>query len=166
MKLRDVLPAAQAVAGKERARYRVTGSAGLDTPIGVIDFPLDLSGDFEVPQVPAMRLLPPTLTGRGLEVPVEIINRNSFALPLTGLSGTVRVGAQELGSVSTGELGTFAPHETRVVKMPLNLNVLQAASALDAALRGEKVPVTFNAELLSGGERIPVDLNQVLELAR
>jgi LEA14-like dessication related protein len=165
VKLREVLPTAQAVAGKDFARYRVEGTAGIDTPVGVLDFPLNISGEFEVPKVPAMRLLAPALTGRGLEFRVELTNRNSFALPLGGLSGTVRVGAQELGSVSTGELA-LAPREQRVVKMPLNLNVLQAAGALESAMRGEKVPVTFNAELLSGGQRIPVDLNDVLELVK
>jgi LEA14-like dessication related protein len=163
VKLHDVLPAAWAVAGKDTARYRIEGTAGIDTPIGVLDFPLAFSGDIEPPRLPAMRFLAPNVSARGIELPLELTNRNSFALPLAGLSGTVRVGGQELGTVSTGNLGTLAPKETRVVRMPLSLNVLQAASGLEAMLRGDKVPVTFNAELISGGERIPIDLNQVLE---
>jgi LEA14-like dessication related protein len=166
VKLRDVLPAARAVAGKDTARYRVNGSMTLDTSVGTLDLPIEESGEFEVPKVPAMRLLPPELKVGRLDLLVELTNRNSFALPLGGLAGTVTLAGQELGSVSTGDIGTLAPREARVLRMPIALNIFTGAAALEAALRGDRVNVGFDAYVLSGGERVPITLSQVLELVK
>jgi LEA14-like dessication related protein len=166
VKLRDVLPAARAVAGKDTARYRVNGSMTLDTSVGTLDLPIEESGEFEVPKMPAMRLLPPELKAGRLELLLELTNRNSIPLPLAGLAGTVTPAGQELSSVSTGAIGTLAPHEARVLRMPIALNIFTGAAALQAALRGEHVQVGFDAVVLSGGERIPVTASQVLELVQ
>lgn len=167
----DVLPAAQAMAGRDRAHYRVEGTVGLDTPIGIIDFVLDYRGEFEVPKLPAVAFGQPrvkalTLAGATLELPLVITNRNGFPLPLEGVTGSLRIGGASVGTISTGELGTLAANERREVNVPLTLNVLEAGEALRAALEGQSTSVEFQAELLSGGERVPLDVSQVLQFAR
>jgi LEA14-like dessication related protein len=45
----DVLPAAEAILGKNRLHWKASGTAGVDTPAGRRTVPLSASGDVDVP---------------------------------------------------------------------------------------------------------------------
>lgn len=171
IKLADIFPAVEVLATKDRARYRVEGVVGVNTPLGIIDLPLSYEGEFEVPKIPKLEFQPPkvtglTLSGATIEFPLVVTNRNSFALPLQGVSGTLSIAGSPVGTLSTGNLGQLQGNATQVVRLPLTIDLLRAAGAAQAAVRGGTAPVTFKAELVSGNSRVPVDINQVLQFIK
>jgi LEA14-like dessication related protein len=171
IKLADVFPLAADLATKDYAQYTVSGTVGVDTPLGVLDFPLSYQGQFEVPKVPKVELQSPRITRLGLqgatvEFPIVITNRNSFALPLQGVTGALKVAGHEVGRVSTPDLGQLEGKGTRVVEVPLDIELWNAASAVAAALQGGSAPVSLEAQLKSGNSSVPIDVSQVLQFLR
>ena len=171
IKLRDIFPLAQDLATKEFAQYRVEGTVGIQTPIGVIDFPLAYENKFEVPKVPKVELQPPRITrlsfqGTTVEFPIAITNKNSFALPLQGITGSLKVGGVPVGNVSTGDLGQLDGKGSRVVSVPLSFDLLNTAGVVTQAIQGGSAAVELDGELVSGSSRAPIDLTQVLRFLR
>lgn len=171
IKLRDIFPLAQDLANKEFAQYRVEGVVGVQTPIGVIDFPLSYEDKFEVPKLPAFALQPPRITklsfqGTTVEFPISITNKNSFALPLQGITGALKIGGQPVGRVATGDLGRLEGKASRVVSIPLSFDLLNTAGVVTQAIQGGSAQVELEGELQAGSSRVPIDLSQVLRFIR
>jgi len=107
---------------------------GIKTPIGVLNFPLSKEGTFEVPKVPQVSFQSPriknvTLSGATVEFPLSIKNRNSFPLPVAGITGALKVAGADVGTLSTGSLGLLDGSGTKEVTLPLTINFARAASA-------------------------------------
>lgn len=171
IKLRDIFPLAQDLATKEFARYRVEGVVGIQTPIGILDFPLAYEDQFEVPKIPAVQLQPPRVTklsfqGTTVEFPIAITNKNSFALPLTGLTGALKVGGVSVGRVATGDLGQLNGKDTRVVNVPIDIDLWNAAGVVAQAVQGGSAPVELEGSIASGSTTVPLDVTQVLKFLR
>ena len=171
IKLPDLFPLAQDLANKEFAAYRVEGVVGVQTPIGVIDFPLKYDGQFEVPKVPKIELQPPrikrvSMPATTVEFPIAITNKNSFALPLTGLNGALKVGGVSVGRVEMGNLGMLDGKGTRVVTVPIDFDLWNAAGIVAQAVQGGTAPVELEAQLTSGASSTPIDVTQVLKFIR
>src|SRR5215208_41077 len=91
VKFQELVPSLAVFLQKDVAAYRAEGTLGVETPVGVIRFPLKKEGTFEVPKVPALAFEPPRikgigLTGAQLEIPLTVTNRNSFPLPIGGIT--------------------------------------------------------------------------------
>ena len=171
IKFADIAPVLMTFLNKDRATYRVEGTVGIKTPIGVINFPLVAKGDFEVPKIPQVALQNPrvtnlTLQGATVEFPMTVTNRNSFQLPVSGITGTLFVGNASVGTVSTGDLGQVPPKGTRQVSLPVSINFLQGAGAAMNAIQGGTANVRFQAQMGSGGTSVPIDVSQALKFVR
>lgn len=171
VKFADLVPVVQTFLTKDRATYRVEGTVGINTPLGVLSFPLQAQGDFEVPKVPQVQLQNPkvaslSLTGATIEFPMVVTNRNSFALPVSGLSGSLYIGSSAVGTVSTGDLGQLGGNATKQVSLPLTVNFLQGASAALSAIQSGRANVRFVAQMQSGGIASPIDVTQALQFIK
>lgn len=51
----EVLPAVTAIFTRDTLRWRATGTLGVETPIGILDYPLTRSGHVEVPDLRKLR---------------------------------------------------------------------------------------------------------------
>ena len=167
----DIAPVVQTFLNKDTAQYRAQGSVGIQTPIGVLRFPLEHEGTFEVPKVPQVQFESPritnvTLQGATVEFPLTVRNRNSFPLPVGGISGALRVAGANVGNLSTGDLGLLEPSATRQLTLPLKINFLSAASAANALRSGGNAQVKLEGHLLSGGQNVPLDVAQLLNFRR
>lgn len=152
---------------RDRARYRVQGSVGMQTPIGELKLPLATEGDFEVPKVPQVQLGNPrvtnlSFTGATVEFPLTVTNRNGFPMPISQVSGTISVAGAPLGTLSTGDLGQMTAKGARQVALPLQVNFLSAAGAAVTAIRGGNAQVQFNAAVSSGGIAVPMRVDQLV----
>jgi len=171
IKFADIAPVVQTFLNKDTAQYRAQGSVGIQTPIGVLRFPLEHEGTFEVPKVPQVQFESPritnvTLQGATVEFPLTVRNRNSFPLPVGGISGALRVAGANVGNLSTGDLGLLEPSATRQLTLPLKINFLSAASAANALRSGGNAQVKLEGHLLSGGQNVPLDVAQLLNFRR
>jgi LEA14-like dessication related protein len=171
VKFADIVPVVQTFLTKDMAAYRVEGSLGVDTPIGVVKLPLSREGQFEVPKVPAIEMGSPrvtnlSLTGATLELPLKVTNRNSYDLPITGVTGSLAIAGANVGSVNTGDLGALAAKAVREMVLPLRINFAQSGVAAASALRGGAANVALKAQVHSGGMAIPFNVSQQLSFRK
>ena len=167
VKFADIAPVVQVFLTKDTAQYKAQGSIGVQTPIGVISFPLEHEGTFEVPKVPQVQFNPPrvaniSLQGATVNFPLTVKNRNSFALPVGGITGSLKLAGASVGTLSTGDLGMIQPGATRELTLPLTINFLSAASAASALRGGGSAQVKLEGQLVSGTTRLPLDVSQLL----
>jgi LEA14-like dessication related protein len=167
----DIVPAVETLLTKDAANFKVQGSVGIDTPVGIISFPLEKEGTFELPKLPNVQLESPRITnvnlsGATVEFPLTITNRNSFPLPIASIAGDLKVAGSSVGTLSTGDLGMLDGRGTRQVTLPLNINFLRAASAASALRSGGNAQVRLDGRVTSGAQSLPLNLNQLLQFRK
>lgn len=161
----------QTFASKDTATYKVGGAIGVQTPMGVLKLPLEKQGTFEVPKLPAVQFSPPriaslSLLGATIEFPLEITNRNSFELPVDGITGSVFIAGERIGNISTGNLGRLGDHGKRMVTLPLTVSFLNTAQAVISAVQNGQAQVRLEASLQSGSAQLPIKTEQLLNFTR
>jgi LEA14-like dessication related protein len=171
LKFQDLVAVVETFLTKDFAAYRASGAIGVNTPIGVIRLPLATEGQFEVPKVPLVQFGNPRVTnlsfgGATIEFPLAVTNRNTYALPISGVSGAVSLAGANIGTLSTGDLGNMEGKGLKNVTLPLNVNFLSAASAGLAIARGGNAQVAFNAQVQSGGIGLPIKVDQLVNLLK
>lgn len=170
-KFTDLVAVIDTFLNKDTATWRAEGGLGLQTPVGVLRLPIAKAGDFEVPKVPLIafdnpRITNVTLQGATIEFPLKVTNRNTYALPIAGLTGNVVMAGNNIGTLSTGNLGQMEGKGLKQVTLPLTINFLQAANAAVTAARGGNAQVNFTAQLQSGPQAVPVRVDQLLTFIR
>ncbi len=171
IKFQDVAAVVQTFLTKELASWRAEGSIGVQTPIGVLKLPLVKEGQFEVPKLPAIvfgnpRVTNITLTGATVEFPLTVTNKNTYALPIAGVTGNLAVAGSNVGTLSTGDLGAMDGKGAKQVSLPLTINFLSAAGAVVNAVRGGNAQVSFNAQVQSGPQTLPIRVDQLVSFVR
>ncbi len=171
IKFLDIVPALEALLTKDSATWKVEGSIGLQTPIGIVSFPLAVQDVFETPKLPAVQFANPkvgniTLQGATVEFPLSVTNRSSFPLGINEIVGTVSIAGQSVGTLSTGTLGQLDGKGTRQVTLPLTINFFSAGSAAVNAIKGGNANLKFDATVQSGGAAVPLKLDQLVSFVR
>jgi hypothetical protein len=143
----------------------------VQTPIGIIKLPLAKDGQFEVPKVPLVAFGNPrvsnlTLQGATIEFPLTVTNRNTYALPIGNVTGTVSLAGSALGTLSTGDLGAMDGKGAKQVSLPLTVNFFSAGMAVARAIQGQNAQVSFNAQVQSGATSLPIRVDQLVNLVR
>ncbi len=170
VKFVDLANVVQTFLTRDTASWRVQGALGVSTPIGVVSLPLSTQGQFEVPKVPAVQFGAPRVSnvsfvGATIEFSLQITNKNSYALPISNVTGAVRIAGAPVGTLSTGDLGAMTGRGTRTVNLPLTVNFLSAAGALVNVAQGGNAQVTFDAQVQSGQLALPLKVDQLLNFA-
>lgn len=167
----DVAAVVETFLTKDMASWRAEGGLGVQTPIGVIRFPIAREGQFEVPKLPAVVFGNPRVTnisfqGATVEFPLTVTNKNTYALPIAGVTGNLAIAGSNVGSLSTGNLGAMEGKGAKQVALPLTINFLSAAGAVVNAVRGGNAQVSFNAQVQSGTQAVPLKIDQLVNFIR
>jgi LEA14-like dessication related protein len=167
----DLVPVVETFLTKDQAAFKAQGTVGIKTPLGVLRFPLEREGTFEVPKIPRIQFESPrvtniSLSGATVEFPLTVVNRNSFPLPVGGITGAMRVAGAEVGTLSTGNLGLLDASGSKQLVLPLQINFLRAAQAASALRSGGNAQVRFDGRLVSDTQTVPVDFNQLLNFRK
>jgi LEA14-like dessication related protein len=167
VEFRDLAATLEVFLQKNTASYTASGSVGVDTPIGVVTFPLSHSGTFDVPKIPAISIQAPTLnnisfSGAHLTLPIALNNRNSFPLPFAGMSTQVTVAGAQVVAPSIPAQSALAAHEQRVVNLGVDINFASAGLAVANALRTKRADIGLRGNINVGGLSLPVNLNQTV----
>jgi LEA14-like dessication related protein len=171
IKFQDLVQVVETFLTKDSATYAAKGALGINTPIGVIRLPLEKTGNFEVPKIPAIQFGNPkvtnlSITGATIEFPLQVTNRSSFPLPVGNVTGAINVAGSSIGTISTGDLGAMLGQGTKQVSLPLNVSFLSAAGALVNAIRGGQAPLAFDAKVQSGQTVLPLKVDQLVNFVR
>ncbi len=171
IKFLDIVPAIETLLTKESATWRVEGSIGVQTPIGILKFPMATQSTFETPKLPQVQFADPKVTsislqGATVSFPLSVTNRSSFPLGINEVIGSLSIAGTQVGTLSTGTLGELEGKGTRQVTLPLTINFLSAGSAAVAAVKGGNANLKFDAQVKSGGTQVPLKLDQLVNFVR
>ncbi len=171
IKFQDLAAVVQTFLTKDSGKYKAEGELGIQTPIGVIAFPLSKEGDFEIPKIPDVQFGSPKisnlgLTGATIEFPLNVTNKNSFALPVSGLGGALKMAGASIGNIDAGNLGAMDGKGVKQVSIPLKVNFLSAGMAVAKAISSGNAQLQFDAQVQSGGQALPVNVNQLVNFLK
>ena len=161
---------ARAIFSKERLQWRAAGNLGVDTPVGMLQFPLSKSGTFDRPQLPQVRIAAvraPTVraTGADLRVALDVRNSNPFPMPLEALDYALNVGGKRVGTGSVRG-ARVAAGGTQRIELPVEVGFAQAAGGLRRLLAGEATDVSIDGRLDFGSIGGPLEVARRIALDR
>lgn len=152
----------ESLAAKEEAAYRISGDAGVDTPLGTLDVPFQHSGRIPVPRLPGFSIESARVVGGllspGIALRLRISNRNAFPLPEGRLEYRVEVAGKAVARAATATLAPVAAKGSTSVELPVQVDLAAAGSALAAALQGGSVEVAVHGDAGFATVRVPLDL--------
>ena len=171
VKFADIAPVVTTFLNKDVAAFKAQGSLGVQTPIGIIKLPLEKEGTFAVPKIPQVQFQAPritnvTLSGATVEFPLSITNRNGFPLPVSGITGALKVAGASVGNLNTGNLGMLDASGTKQITLPLTINFASAASAAMALRSGGNAQVSMTGNLTSDAQSVPLNLSQLVNFKK
>jgi len=159
-----------AVLRQEQLPYRAEGHIGVSTPIGVLPIAFSKEGTLPLPRIPSVELQPPriaelSLTQATLDVPLTLLNPNSFPLPLGSVVGDLSIDGTGVGRIAAPDLGRIEARGTRTVAVPVTVRFAQALTAA-RALREGRARVALDGQLSSGGASVPVHVERDVDFTR
>ncbi|MFO0598350.1 MAG: LEA type 2 family protein [Myxococcaceae bacterium] len=171
IKFVDVAQVVETFLTKDKAKWRAEGHLGVQTPIGEVKLPIAKEDFFEVPKIPAIAFANPrvsglSLSGATIEFPLTVTNKNTYALPIGNVTGTLSIAGSPVGTLSTGNLGSMQGQGAHQVTLPLTISFISAAGAVVNAIRGGTAPVQFSAQVQSGQTSLPIKFDQPLTFGR
>ena len=171
IKWNDIAPALEALFAKDTIKYKASGVLGLDSPAGLISLPVEHEGSFAAPKMPKFdvgspRITSLLLTGARIELPLKISNLNAFPLPLGEILGTVEIAGARVGRIAMPQSAPVPAGKEVTLRIPLNVNFLQAGSAVAQAIKSGVAEVKIDATLNAAGATLPVKIARTVELTR
>jgi LEA14-like dessication related protein len=149
--------------GKDAVQYRLAGTIGIGTPVGVLDLPLSHEGRLGLPSVPAFALEGVSIRGVSLseiavDVRLRVKNPNAFPLPLGKLDYALAIGGSPVARADGAELAGVPAGASAVVALPVKVDVASAGRVAADLARGGDVDVGLSGRAVVGGVPLPLDL--------
>ncbi len=140
--------------------YRISGSAGVGSPIGTVDLPFDHTDRVALPRPPGIRIdgisvRDSSLSNLALDLRLSVENRNAFPLPVGALTYGLRVGQRDLVSGGSHPLAAVPPGGRVTVPVPVRISLAGMAGSAAELLRGAEVRLRGLADF--GPLQVPVD---------
>lgn len=163
LRYRDVPGIASLLGKRETVRYKLSGSVGVQTALGVLELPMSHEDQVKLPRAPRFSLdgisiRSASLTRLALEVRVRIENPNDFPLPAGKLASAVSLGGAQVARVDDRALSTVGGNGSAVVGIPLQIDLAEAGRAAADLVRGGKVDVGLRGAADMAGMSVPLDL--------
>jgi LEA14-like dessication related protein len=167
----QIVPALEALFAQDQVHYKASGSIGLNSPIGVIELPLEHEGTFAAPKMPTFEIGTPRITGLSLttaqlSIPLKINNLNGFPLPLGGLVGDASLAGAHVGHISLPEAAPVPSGSSTTLLIPLDVNFLTAGTAAAQAIKTGIAEVKIDATLNAAGATLPFKVAKTVQLQR
>ncbi len=168
VRFRDV-PGIASLAGKrDEIHYRLAGSVGVDTPVGILEVPVSHTDTLALPRMPrfsidGLSIRSLSLTRLGIDVRIKISNPNAFPLPAGRLDAALSLGPARVARIENRILKAVTSNGTTVVAIPIDLDFAEAGRAAQALARGAEVQVGLKGEADLAGAKLPVDLGSLLK---
>lgn len=145
---------------KSDVAYRISGNAGVASPVGTIDLPFDHSDRVALPRPPGIGIEGITvretsLANLALDVRLRVDNRNAFPLPVGALTYGLRVGQRDLVAGGSHPLVAVPAGGHATVAVPVRISLIGVADAAADLVRGAEVRLHGLADF--GSLQVPVD---------
>jgi LEA14-like dessication related protein len=149
--------------GKDAVEYKLAGTLGVRTPIGVIDLPLSHTGHVKLPATPQFAVEGVAVRSIGfseitLDVKLRVRNPNAFALPIGSLDAALSIAGAKVARADAISVAPVAGGTSAVVAIPVRLEVAEAGRAAAELARGGEVHVELGGKANLAGIPFPLDL--------
>ncbi len=148
---------------REALGYRLSGTVGVKTPVGVIDLPMSHAASLPLPKLPAFALdglaiRSVSLTQVAMDVKMRVKNPNAFPIPAGKLDYALALAGATVARGDDRALAGVPGASSAVVTIPLTFSVIEAGRAATDLARGSPVDVNLRGTADVGGLPIPLDL--------
>jgi LEA14-like dessication related protein len=160
LRWRDIPGFVQLLVTRRDVAYRVTGNAGVASPIGTVALPFEHQDRVALPRPPSVGV-EGVKVGRAdasaleVDVRLRIENGNSFPLPVGALLYGLRLGERSLVEGGTHPLAAVPPGGSAVVTVPIRISLQGLAEGLLELLRG--AALQFQGRAGYGALEVPVE---------
>jgi len=166
----EIARVAKSIFTKQKLGWQASGTLGVDTPVGVVSFPLSKSGTFDRPDLPEVRIAAiraPRVTASGAElrVALDLVNTNPFPVPIEAIQYGLQLNGRKVGSGNVRNVDLGAGKRRRV-ELPLQVGFGGAASAVKDLIAGEPTNVRLAGSFDFGALQGPLDVAKRLTLDR
>lgn len=149
--------------GKEDIPYKLSGTLGVRTPIGIIDLPLSHSDRVRLPKIPqfaveGLSVKNVSFTSLGLDVRLRVRNPNGFPLPAGALDYSLAVGGSRVARAEGARIAAVPGGASAVLEIPVRVDLASVGRAATDLVRGGEVLVELNGTAGLGGLPLPLAL--------
>jgi LEA14-like dessication related protein len=149
--------------GRDEIGYRLSGTIGVRSPVGVVDVPLSHTGRLPVPDPPRFALdgvavRNASMHAIGADVRVRVRNPNRFALPAGKLDYALAIAGAPVARAETLALAPVPGGSSAIVEVPVRIDVASAGRAASELARGGEVEVELTGTASLGGVPLPLEL--------
>lgn len=159
------VPGIVSLLGKQRDTigYRLSGTVGVQTPVGVIDLPMSHQATLPLPRLPAFALdglaiRSVSLSSVALDLKVRVKNPNAFPIPAGKLDYALALAGASVARGDGRPLAAVPGTGSAVVSIPIRIDLLEAGRAASDLVRGSPVDVNLRGTADVGGLPVPLDL--------
>jgi LEA14-like dessication related protein len=171
VRFRDVPGIAALFGRRDAISYRLSGTIGIETPLGVLDLPLSHDDRVSLPRLPdfaleGLSVRSVSFTEVGLEVRVAVKNPNAFPIPASRLDYALSLAGSAVAH-GDGRPVQLVPGGGRsVVAIPLTVNLAQVGRVASALVKGGPVDVGLSGTADLAGIPVPLALSARLPARR
>ncbi len=149
--------------GKSDLGYRLSGSLGIRTPIGVVDLPMSHADRVKVPALPrfaidGLRVRSVSLSTVSVDVRLRVQNPNAFPLPDGRIDYALALAGSSVARAEGASVGAVPGNGSAVVEIPVKIDVLSAGRVASELARGGEVQVDLTGNAQVAGLPVPVEL--------
>jgi LEA14-like dessication related protein len=149
--------------GKDALPYRVSGSIGVKTPLGVLDLPLSHSDQVKLPRLPrfgvdGLSVRSVSFTSVALGVRLRVTNPNGFPMPPGALDTSVAVGGTSVARTDGARLQGIPAGASATIEIPVRVDLASAGRAASDLVQGGDVDVHLLGKADVAGLPVPVDV--------
>lgn len=149
--------------GKRDLGYRLSGSLGVRTPIGIVDLPMSHADRVSLPSMPrfaldGLRVRSVSLSTVAVDVRVKVQNPNAFPLPNGQIDYALALAGTSVAKAAGASVAAVPGGGSAVVEIPVRVDVLSAGRAATDLARGAEVQVELTGKAELAGLPLPLDL--------
>lgn len=149
--------------GKDEVAYRLSGTLGVRTPLGILDLPFSRSDRLRLPRIPGFAVeglvvRGVSLSSIALSLKLRVRNPNGFPLPAGDLDVALALSGARVASAEAARLQEIPGGGSAVIEIPVNVDLAGAGLAASALLTGGDVNVHLTGEASLAGVPLPLDL--------
>lgn len=157
--------------GKGELDYRLSGSVGVRTPLGVVDLPMSHTDRLKLPSLPrfgldGLRVRSVSLSSVALDVRLRVQNPNAFPLPDGELDYALALAGTSVARAEGASVGKVPGGGSAIVEIPVRIDVMAAGRVAADVARGAEIPVELTGNAQLAGLPLPLDLRGKLPARR
>jgi len=157
--------------GRRDLGYRLSGSIGVRTPLGVLDLPMSHADRVKVPALPrfaldGLHVRSVSLSAVAVGVRLRVENPNAFPLPGGQIDYALALAGTPVARAEGASVAAVPGAGSAVVEIPVKIDVASAGRVAADLARGGDVQVELTGKAQVAGLPVPLDVRGLVPARR